>query len=251
MRSRQPRAFNIPSIVLVLAGSLIAVHVVRTYLIDHQQDFEAILLFSFIPARYASGAVAAGLPGGYEFPGGMAADIWTFLTYGALHANWTHLLVNMAWMVAFGSAVAQRFGAGRFLALTCAATVGGALLHLATRWGDLSPVIGASAAVSGYMGAAVRFALAGPDPMIGGGRGNDRVHAPAAPLFDAIRDRRVIVFLAVWFGINLLFGTGIVSFGTGEAGIAWEAHIGGFLVGLLGFGLFDPPRRTAAPTVWH
>ncbi len=250
MPSRQPRAFNIPSIVLVLAGLLIAVHAVRTYLFDRVQDFEAILLFAFIPARYTE-SVAAKLPAGYTFPGGLAADIWTFLTYGALHANWTHLLVNLAWMVAFGSAVAMRFGAGRFLALTLAATAGGAALHLATRWGDLSPVIGASAAVSGYMGAAVRFALAGPNPMIGGGRGGDRVHAPAVPLFDALRDRRVIAFLAVWFGINLLFGVGIVSFGAGEGGIAWEAHIGGFLVGLLGFGLFDPPRQSPPPTVWR
>ncbi len=251
MPSRQPRAFNIPSIVLVLAGALIAVHAVRTYLFDRAQDFETILLFAFIPARYTSGVAAMKLPAGHEFPGGMAADIWTFLTYGALHANWTHLLVNLAWMVAFGSAVAMRFGARRFMALTLAATAGGALLHLATRWGDLSPMIGASAAVSGYMGAAVRFALAGPNPMIGGGRGNDRVHAPAAPLFTALRDGRVIAFLAVWFGINFLFGTGIVSIGGGEGGIAWEAHIGGILVGLLGFGLFDPPRPPPAPVVWH
>lgn len=250
MQSRQPRAFNIPSVVLGIAGILIAVHAVRTFLFDRAQDFETILLFAFMPARYTE-SVASKLPAGYEFPGGIAADFWTFLTYGALHADRTHLLVNLAWMVAFGSAVAQRFGARRFLALTAAATVGGALLHLATRWGDLSPVIGASAAVSGYMGAAVRFALAGPDPMIGGGRGNDRVHAIAAPLFEALRDRRVMAFLAVWFGINLLFGIGVVSFGAGEGGIAWEAHIGGFLVGLLGFGLFDPPRVPPDPVVWH
>lgn len=251
MSNNQPRAFNIPSVVLVLSAMLTAVHMIRTYLLDMEQEIEAILLFSFIPARYLSGITALNLPIGYDFPGGLAADIWTFLTYGALHADWTHLLVNLAWMVAFGSAVAMRFGAGRFLALTLAATAGGALLHLATRWGDLSPVIGASAAVAGHMGAAIRFALAGPNPMIGGGRHSDRLHAPADNLFDALRDRRVLAFLVVWFGINLLFGTGIVTFGVGEGGIAWEAHIGGFLVGLLGFGLFDPPRPPPAPIVWH
>jgi len=251
MLTRQPRAFNIPSVVLALAAMLIAVHAARMYLLDMEQDIETILLFSFIPARYITGVTLTHFPTGFDFPGGIAADIWTFVSYGALHASWTHLFVNLAWMVAFGSAVAMRFGTGRFLALTFAATAGGALLHLASRWGDLSPVIGASAAVSGYMGAAIRFALAGPGPMIGGGGRSDRVHAPADPLFVALRDRRVVVFLAVWFAINLLFGTGIVSFGGGEGGIAWEAHIGGLLVGLLGFGLFDPPRQPRPTVDWH
>ncbi|MBZ0217625.1 MAG: rhomboid family intramembrane serine protease, partial [Fimbriimonadaceae bacterium] len=70
-------------------------------------------------------------------------------------------------------------------------------------------------------------------------------HAPATGLLAALGNTRVIAFVAVWFGINILFGTGLVSIPGAEGGIAWEAHVGGFLVGLIGFSLFDlrPPQN--------
>jgi membrane associated rhomboid family serine protease len=54
------------------------------------------------------------------------------------------------------------------------------------------------------------------------------------------RNRRVLVFLAVWFGVNILFGVWALSAAGFEQAVAWQAHIGGFLAGLLGFSLFDP-----------
>ena len=61
----------------------------------------------------------------------------------------------------------------------------------------------------------------------------------------ALRDPRIMTFVAVWFGINILFGLGSMSL-TGEAqSVAWQAHIGGFLAGLLLFRLFDPVGRRA------
>jgi membrane associated rhomboid family serine protease len=61
-----------------------------------------------------------------------------------------------------------------------------------------------------------------------------------------LRDPRLIVFLAIWFGVNLLFGLGVVTLpGEGDMPIAWEAHIGGFLAGLVGFALFDPVHDDA------
>jgi membrane associated rhomboid family serine protease len=65
---------------------------------------------------------------------------------------------------------------------------------------------------------------------------------PALPLSKILRDPRVLVFLLMWFGLNFLFGEWSTALpGVGE-NIAWEAHIGGFLAGLLGFALFDPVR---------
>jgi membrane associated rhomboid family serine protease len=55
-----------------------------------------------------------------------------------------------------------------------------------------------------------------------------------------LRDVRVLAFLVVWFGVNLLFGVGTISMPGVEQSIAWQAHIGGFLAGLLLFPLFDP-----------
>jgi membrane associated rhomboid family serine protease len=51
----------------------------------------------------------------------------------------------------------------------------------------------------------------------------------------------------VWFGVNLIFGIGSITIGTGEgASVAWQAHIGGFFAGLILFSLFDPVPRGSA-----
>jgi len=63
---------------------------------------------------------------------------------------------------------------------------------------------------------------------------------PALPLFEALRHPRVITFLALWFGINIIFGLGAIQIGAQGQSVAWQAHIGGFLAGLLLFSLFDP-----------
>ena len=69
-------------------------------------------------------------------------------------------------------------------------------------------------------------------------RTRDRV--PAAPLLVALRNPRVLTFLVVWFGLNLLFGLGSVPLAGESQTVAWEAHVGGFLAGLLLFSAFDP-----------
>ena len=53
-------------------------------------------------------------------------------------------------------------------------------------------------------------------------------------------------FLAVWFGVNIIFGVGSIAIGADGASVAWQAHIGGFLAGLLLFSLFDPVPRGPA-----
>lgn len=63
---------------------------------------------------------------------------------------------------------------------------------------------------------------------------------PAAPLTSSLQDPRVLAFLLVWFGVNLLLGLGSISMAGVEQAIAWQAHIGGFLAGLLAFAAFDP-----------
>ena len=61
-----------------------------------------------------------------------------------------------------------------------------------------------------------------------------------------LSDRRVVSFLVVWFGLNLLTGLAGAGLGLGDATIAWQAHIGGFLAGLLLFPLFDARHRGPA-----
>lgn len=72
------------------------------------------------------------------------------------------------------------------------------------------------------------------------GRDTDAYRVPAAPLSTVWHDPRILAFLAVWFGLNLLFGLGSVALPGVEQSIAWQAHIGGFLAGLLLFAVVDP-----------
>ena len=93
------------------------------------------------------------------------------------------------------------------------------------------------------MAGAIRF-LFGPRSLTSGGR-IDVQNQPLLPVWETLKDRRILLFLAIWAGLNLMFGLGYVSIeGAGED-IAWEAHLGGFLAGLLSFDFFD--RMYARP----
>ena len=234
-RTSQP-IFNLPPVIAALSAILVLVHVVRA-VVDDDTDLQILLWFAFIPARYDS-ALAGNLP----LPGGEAADFWTFVTYAFLHGDVTHLIVNLVWFLAFGSAVAWRFGTLRFIAFFAVTAAAGAGAHLLTNFGDIAPLVGASAAISGAMAAALRFAFEDGGPLGFFRDGGRRTfHVPAAPLSRVLRNPQVLVFLGVWFFINLAFGLGSLSeqFSSGGT-IAWEAHIGGFLAGLLLFRFFDP-----------
>ena len=69
---------------------------------------------------------------------------------------------------------------------------------------------------------------------------------PALPLREILSNRSAISFLFFWFLANFLFGAIPVSLGVTDATVAWEAHIGGFLIGLLAFRWFDPPAAPVA-----
>jgi len=231
---REP-LFNIPTVIVALLAVFAFIHAVRTYVLTENQDIEVLLQFAFIPARYDSSAMLQG------WPGGLGAQVWTFVTYSFLHANWMHFGVNAVWFLPFGSAVARRFGTMRFLAFYIVTAAAGAALHLATHAGEQYPMIGASAAISGTMAAAMRFTFQRGGPL-GNLRsnGDEAYRVPALPLSGLLRDGRVVLFLAVWFGINIVFGVGSFPSLTGGQTVAWQAHIGGFLAGLLLFAWFDP-----------
>ena len=170
---------------------------------------------------------------------------WTLLSYGLLHADWAHIGLNGVWLLAFGTPVARRLGAGRFFAILAVTTLAGALAQWAAHPLDAAPVIGASAAVSGCMGATLRFMFQPHVPMAASidAAGEGRRQAflqPARSLRGLLADRRATTFMIAWFVTNLVFGLGSGSLGLASGPIAWEAHIGGFAAGLLLFGRFDP-----------
>ncbi len=225
---RQPM-LNLPSVITGLIVLMVAVHAARTWLLAPNDDYVMIWRFAFIPAFFTAPLEQVPFP---------ASRFWSPVTYALLHGDWTHLFVNLLWMVAFGSAVAKRFGSARFLVFTIFAALAGAAAHFFMHPRDIAPVIGASACVAAYMGAAARFVL-GPSGLGAGPISGARQPA-AMSLAQALTNRNVLIFVGVWMGLNFLFGTGIMPIAGEGAQIAWEAHVGGFLFGLLAFSFFDP-----------
>lgn len=147
-RSHEP-IFNIPPIVLATIGVLVLVHAFRMVALSSAANDQFVLTFAFIPARY-------GAPLG-AYPGGFGADLWTFFTYAFLHADLLHIGLNLAWLVPFGTALARRFGAWRFMLFMLVTAAAGALAQFISSPQETAPMIGASAAISGAMAAAMRF----------------------------------------------------------------------------------------------
>jgi membrane associated rhomboid family serine protease len=199
-------------------------------------------VFAFVPKRYDSTLLDV------DFPGGTGARIWTFVSYSLLHANLTHIGFNVLWLLPFGSALARRFGAVRFFLFMAVTAAAGALAHLLTHEHAMAPMIGASASVSGTMAAAMRFAFVqGSFLSFSRGDADAAAKVPALSLSRALRNSRVLGFLAVWFAVNIVFGVWSLSIGTDGADVAWQAHIGGFFAGLILFSLFDPIPHAPDP----
>ena len=257
--TRQP-IFNIPTVVLVLIATMAAIQALRDVIPD-RLDADLLARFAFVPGRatyaFAPTRVLAPLAGldpddplgrqasdvALFFLGDGGAQPWTALTYALLHGGWVHLGLNSVWLLAFGSPVARRFGPLRFLVFMAFGSVAGAVTHYAVDPLSLQPLVGASAAVSACMGAALRFMFQprAPDTAAASAAEHSRPGwGPRLPLRGLLFERRALAFLVAWFVGNVATGYFAVSAGFSDAPIAWQAHIGGLVFGLLAFPLFDP-----------
>jgi membrane associated rhomboid family serine protease len=228
--TREP-VFNVPAAVVAVLALLAAVHGGLALLTDDSDEF-FVWVLAFIPARYV------GLAG--EIPGGPLAAWTSFVTHQFVHGDITHLLINGAWLLVFGSAVARRIGTARFLAFGLVCGIAGAVTFMVVRWGEAVPMVGASGAISGLMAAGFRLLL----PAIDNGDIHEMRESPRsvrlATLAECLRSRRVMLAVAAFVLVNFVIAVAAPLL-TDAAGIAWEAHIGGFAAGLLLLGAFDAP----------
>ncbi|HTO94750.1 MAG TPA: rhomboid family intramembrane serine protease [Bacteroidota bacterium] len=157
----------------------------------------------------------------------------TLLTSMFLHGGWMHLLGNMLYLYIFGDNVEDRLGHGAYLVFYLLCGVGSALVQVYMQQSSAAPLIGASGAISGVLGA---YFLLYP-------RARVLTLIPLFVFFPVV-ELSAFFFLGFWFLLQFLQGA--LSAGAGEAasgGIAWWAHAGGFVVGAVLLPLFLLLRR--------
>ncbi len=237
---RQP-VFFVPGTIIVLIGLLVAVHVLRIFLAPDFDHF-VVVMFGILPGRYMPDVIST-------YWGGVWLAIPPFITYAFLHADFTHLAINSAWLLAFGSAVVRRIGNARFMALYLTCAVFAALVHIIVDHASLTPMIGASGAISGMMGAAFRISLQdileGPSASAANGAGSGgRPPIRLLPL----NDRRFLMMSGVWILVNIIFGLTGIRVADDVMMIAWDAHIAGFVAGVLLIGMFANSKNVSGVT---
>lgn len=157
----------------------------------------------------------------------------TLISYMFLHAGWMHILGNMWFLWVFGSHLENALGSGRFLFFYLACGIAAGLVQSLLNLGSPIPTLGASGAIAGVMGA---FLIIYPRVRV--------VTLVILIIFITTIDIPAAFMLLYWFGIQLLSGlwsTARAGF-TDGGGVAWFAHVGGFLTGILLVKLL-PARR--------
>jgi len=262
-RQNRVPVFNLPRIVTVSVALLVGIHTVRMILPD-TLDLRVLLDLAFIPGRWSTAldpsraadvvqaAASAGgdaeiLAAREEFARYLVAspnaDPWTFASYALLHGSWLHVIFNVVWLAAFGSPVAQRYGAWRWGVLSLAGIVAGAVLHWLIDPLSTMPLVGASAGISALMAAAARFVFVPPPAYRAGAPWQLPPRPPLQSVPELMRNRTAVLFLGVWLVTNLVFGLLALPLGAGDGPIAWDAHLGGFAVGFFLLPLLEPRAR--------
>jgi len=139
-----------------------------------------------------------------------------------LHGGWMHLIGNILFLYIFGKNVEDRMGHIKYFFFYLAVGIIAAVFQIATNLKSTIPMVGASGAISGVLGAYLLFL---PRSRI----------LTLVPIFIFIHFMRIpaAVFILIWFAFQLLSGVGILSISQSMGGVAFWAHIGGFIGGLM------------------
>lgn len=183
---------------------------------------EAFFLYGIVPARYSDPEISAHFTSFQQW--------LPFLTSMFLHGGFLHILGNMWFLYIFGDNIEDRLGHMRYIIFYLLSGVAAGLVHLVTNWNSNIPTIGASGAISGVMGA---YLLLHPRARI----------LTLIPIFFFFQFVEIpaFIFLGYWLLIQLL-SAGFTPRNVG--GIAFWAHIGGFVAGLIFVKIFDWIPRT-------
>ncbi len=215
-----------PIVVMTLVAVNLVIFLYQVFL-PKAALFKLVYLFGIVPQRYThpEWAVHVGFPDTYL----------PFLSHMFLHGGWFHVLGNLWILWVFGDNVEDRMGHLRFLIFYLLCGVGAGVFHVWTDADSMTPVVGASGAIAGVLGA--YFLLF---PMA-------RVVCVIPILFYPVFiEVYAFVFLLFWALIQVFSGAASLLERGQAGGIAWWAHVGGFIAGMALCGLFAKRRRPPA-----
>jgi len=183
-------------------------------------------LFGLVPARYSypKWAYVSGLP---------FDDYLSFVTNMFLHDGWLHILGNMWFLYLFGSRVEDSMDHIRFLIFYFISGIAANVIYFLVDIHSTIPEFGASGAIAGIMGAYI--------VMFPKGRILTLIPIFFFPLFVELS---AFVYIGYWFILQLFSGTLSFSFHTTQGGVAWWAHIGGFIAGIVLLPFFRKKERS-------
>ena len=227
--------FNLPKGVVWLLVLIWLIFLIENYLLSAEQKDQFFYTFAFIPLLYISGQ-------GVE--GAAFSLIITPFSHALLHANWEHLFINSAWLAIFGTPVAYRYGTVKFLLIFFICAAAGALFFAVTTLAQLTILVGASGAISGLTGVAIRFIFQ-PVQMERDESSGEiiAIGRRLATFTEMMRNIRARSFILIWVGLNALIPVGEYLFDFGDFQIAWQAHLGGFFAGILIAPIFELKAR--------
>ena len=189
--------------------------------------------FGMVPARYSHPEWAHWI--GLHFD-----NYWPFFTSMFLHGSWMHLIGNMWSLWLFGDNVEDRFGHFGFLVFYIICGLIAALTHYFFNINATVPVIGASGAIAGVMGA---YFLMFPRSRI--------LTLILIIFFPIFLEIPAVIFIGLWFFSQLMSGSFAFVSGVNVAGIAWWAHVGGFVAGMILQKIFKKEDRTFYDDQFH
>ena len=190
------------------------------------EDLERfIYLFGIVPARYSH-------PEWAHWMGLRVDDYWPFLTCMFLHGGWLHIIGNMWSLWIFGDNVEDVMGAWRFLIFYLLTGLAAGLTHYFLNIHSVVPTVGASGAIAGVLGA--YFVLFPRSQIL--------VVVPIF-FFPFFFQLPAVTYLLFWF-LSQILGGAVAGLSSSQvSGIAFWAHVGGFVAGIVLHRLFLSPER--------
>jgi membrane associated rhomboid family serine protease len=221
------RSTQTPYVVYALIG---VNFIVFLYQIGLPEVDSTVLTYRYglVPMRYSDP--------NWAYDHGLSPDDYLpFITGIFLHGGFLHIVLNMWTLFIFGSSLEARIGSGVFLIFYLLCGAGASFVHMAFNQQSAFPAIGASGAIAGVIGA---YAVAFPQSRL-------VLIVPVffLPLFFEVRAMWFAVF---WFVIQIMQGAMELAKPSMGGGIAWWAHVGGFMLGM-GLAPFLPARRVGRP----